>query len=114
MTTTSNQSGIYLLRLLVVMIAFVGLPSFPILILDYVPERFRWVVLLLIPFGFWFWSRLSRRLLVDSRYICPKCSKKIARMEGVERGDVGDIYLTCPACGFRKKSDDVAWHAPSG
>jgi DNA-directed RNA polymerase subunit RPC12/RpoP len=114
MTTTSNESGLYILRLLVVIIAFVGLPSFPFLFLSFVPERYRWIFLLWIPLGFWLWSRLSRRLLVESRYICPKCSKKIARIEVVERGDVGDVYLACPVCGFREKSDDVAWHAPSG
>src|SRR5262245_27860763 len=114
MTTTSNQSGLYILRVLVVIISWVGLPSVPFLFFNIVPQRYRWILLLWIPVGFWLWYRLSRRLLVESRYTCPKCNKKIARIEVVDRGDVGDVFLTCPACGFREKSDDVAWHAPSG
>jgi DNA-directed RNA polymerase subunit RPC12/RpoP len=113
MTTTSNQSGLYVLRLLIVILAFVGLPFFPILFLGFVPERYRWIFLLWLPLGFWLWARLSRRLLVEGRYTCPKCSKKVARIEVVD-GKVGDVYVACPACGFRQKSDDVSWHAPSG
>jgi predicted RNA-binding Zn-ribbon protein involved in translation (DUF1610 family) len=114
MTTTSNQSGLYILRLLVVVLAFVGLPSFPFLFLGLVPEHYRWIFLLWLPLGFWLWSRLSRRLLVESRYTCPNCSKKIARIEVAECDNAGGVYLSCPACGFREKSDDVSWHSPSG
>lgn len=114
MTTTSNQSGIYILRLLVVIVAFVGLPSFPLLFAGFIPERYRWIFFLWLPVGFLLWSRLSRRLLVESRYTCPRCNKKVARFEVVERADVGDLYLSCSDCGFREKSDAVAWHPPSG
>jgi hypothetical protein len=114
MTTTSNQSGLYILRILVVFVAFVGLPCFPFLFLGLIPESFRWLLLLWLPVGFLLWTRLSRRLLVESRYTCPKCSKKAARIEVVEDGDTGRVFLACPACGFREESDDVAWHAPSG
>lgn len=114
MTTTSNQSGLYILRLLLVIIAFVGLPIFPFVFFDFIPERFRWMLLLWIPLGFWLWGRLSRRLLVESRYTCPRCSTKVARIEVMEEGDTGHVYLSCPNCGFREKSDAVAWHVPSG
>ena len=114
MTTASNQSGLYILRLLVVIVAFVGLPSFPLLFLGFIPENFRWLFLFWIPIGFLLWMRLSRLLLVGSRYTCPKCSRKVARIEVVEKREAGTVFLACPACGFREKSDDVAWHAPTG
>ena len=114
MTTTSNQSGLYILRLIVVILAFPTFPAFPILFIDHIPENYRWIFLPWVPFAFWLWFRLSRRMLVDSRYTCPKCNKKTARIEVVEHGDVGDVFLTCACCGFREKSDDVAWHSPSG
>jgi len=79
-----------------------------------VPQHFRWLLLLWILVGLYLWARLSRWLLVESCYTCPKCSKKTARIEVVESGDTGRIFLACPACGFREESDDVVWHAPSG
>lgn len=33
-------------------------------------------------------------------------------MQVVEGEHAADVYLVCPACGFREKSDDVAWHSP--
>jgi predicted RNA-binding Zn-ribbon protein involved in translation (DUF1610 family) len=114
MTTTNNQSGLYILRILIVIVAFVGVPFFPFLFLGRVAEHYHWIALLWIPFGFWVWSRLSRRLLVESRYSCPNCDKSIARIEVVEREGGGAVYLTCPGCGFREKSEVVAWHPPSG
>jgi Zn ribbon nucleic-acid-binding protein len=111
MTTTSNQSGLYILRLFVVGIAFVGLPALPILFLSLVVEGYRWIFLLWLPFAFWIWARLSRRLLVEGRYTCPKCSMKGARIEVVEEGEIGHVFLVCPICGFREKSDDVEWHS---
>jgi len=114
MTTTSKQSGLYILRIFVVFAAFVGLPFFPVLFLGFIPESFRWPILLWIPVGFILWARLSRRLLVEGRYTCPQCSKRIARVEVVEEGDTGLVFFVCPECGFRGKSDSVAWHAPSG
>lgn len=114
MTTTSKQSGLYILRIFIVFVAFVALPFFPILFFGLIPESFRAPLLLWIPIGFMLWARLSRRLLVESRYTCPKCSRKTARIDVVEDGDTGHVFLACPDCGFREKSDDIAWHAPSG
>jgi DNA-directed RNA polymerase subunit RPC12/RpoP len=114
MTNMSKQSGFYILRFFVVLIAFLGLPFFPFLFLGFIPENFRWLFLLWVPVGFFLWARLSRRLLVTSRYTCPKCARKIARIEVVEDGDKGHVFIACPNCGFREKSDSIAWHAPSG
>ncbi len=109
MTSTGNQAGLYILRLLVVGVAFVGLPSLPILVITHIPEGYRWLILIWLPFAFWIWSRIAQRLLVAACYVCPGCGRKIAKIEITPRGDVGDVFLACPGCGFREKTD-IAWY----
>lgn len=107
MTTTNQHSGLYVTRLLVVVIALVALPFLPVVFADSIPERFRWLVLVWIPAGLSLWFRLSRRLLVKSSYKCPQCSQQKAQMDVVQ--GTGDVFLTCRSCGFREKSTVVAW-----
>jgi hypothetical protein len=87
MTTTTKLSRLYILRIFVVLIAFVSLPAWPFAFLAFIPERFRWILLLWMPVGFILWGRLSRRLLVESRYNCPQRSRKIAQAEVLEDGN---------------------------
>ena len=103
----SDQSGIYILRLIVVGFALVGIPFAPFVFFDHVPESMRWLFLLWIPVGLILWAMLSRRLLVLSRYSCPACKKRTMAVEVVEEGETGHVYFVCSACGLREKSDDV-------
>lgn len=107
MTTTNKQSGLYVARLFVVVVALVVLPFLPFVFAEAIPQRLRWLVLLWIPVGFFLWARLSRRLLVKASYLCPQCSQMKAQMDVVE--GTGEVFLTCRSCGFREKSTVVAW-----
>jgi DNA-directed RNA polymerase subunit RPC12/RpoP len=106
-TTTNQQSGLYAARLFVVMVALVGLPFLPVVFADSIPERFRWLMLLWLPLGFFLWARLARRLLMKASYKCPQCNQQQARMDVTE--GTGEVFLACRSCGFREKSKVVAW-----
>ena len=107
MTTTNKQSGLYVARLIAVGVALVALPSLPFPFAGWIPEGFRWMLLLWIPLGLFLWSKLARRLLVKASYTCPQCSQQQAQVEVVE--GTGEVFLTCSSCCFREKSKVIAW-----
>jgi len=107
MTTTSQQSGLYVARIIAVGVGLVALPFLPLVFANSIPDQFRLLLLLWIPLGLLLYSRLARRLLVKASYTCRQCSQHKARMDVAE--GTGEVFLTCCSCGFREKSNVVAW-----
>ena len=104
---TSDASGLYIVRLLIVTFALPVIPAAPFVFFDKVPESLRWVFLAWLPVGLIFWGIFSRHLLVSRPYTCPNCGVRKMTVEIVEKDEIGEVYFTCPTCGLRDKSDDV-------
>lgn len=109
-TSTSTETQKYILRIGASGLIFIGLPFLPILIMPYLylgepPAAVSMGGVLWIPFGFYFWWRISGRIVERVRYTCPQCNRRKARFERSE--DRKFLFLVCPSCDFREKSNEI-------
>ena len=99
MTTTTQQTKRWLLRVVVCALLLVGLPIGPAVVMVLAayrdppyPAIILWMVFSLIPS--WF---IARRIMSRASYTCPRCGGCKARFER----SAETLDLICPACGFR-------------
>ena len=105
MTTTTNQTKKWLVRVVICALLLVALPFGPAVFMVLIasnsppyPAIVVWMLLSLI-----LWWFIMRRIMSSASYTCPRCGGTSARFE--RSGDF--LYLVCPACGLRESSKYV-------